>query len=347
MGQVVVQDGAVLPKAVIDQAEADDRMQEAEIAAQKVVEAAQAAAPAPVTPVPVAAPVAAPAALAPPSASEQALRQQLLMEQQKNQSLLGRIDAVAPQAAAQTAELKAQIARLEAQIVAVPPQPVIPAHLAHLTPEERELHAGQGLPVEARMAQGLAEQQTQKAAQQIAQQTQANAEANAALSQRVAETEQAAAEERQQQRTHLILQQVEQLGTPAVSLNSDPGFNLWIDRIDPRSTTGATYKERGWQAMDRGDVHAVNELMQEYLGSGLAIDPRVTAQIKPATSSVVAPVIKQPEPETIMEHEATAFLNDKALNRCHHPNGAPMTQTEIDEISAKIDRAMAEGRIQA
>jgi|GEM_PF-2599725 len=345
MGTVVIQDGAAIPEAIVRQQEADERAQQAEIAARKAALVAKPVDPPQPEPTP-AAPSPAPAPTVTPTPSPAPvpaqgdvqtellqMRRELAVERQRNQSLQGRIDALGPQTAEVVKELRTQNAMLLKRLEQ-PPAPAVPAYQMYLKPEEREVYApGNELPPEARMARGEIEQAT----------AQIRAE-NAALLARLDRLEQGTQAERQDHQTMMVMQEVEKMQPGAIDLNSDPVFIDWLKNRDPRSRTGASYEMRGVSALERGDAHAIAELMKEFLGQGLVTDPRIAAQIKPELTTVT-PAVKPPVKETVTVLEATMFFQDKALGRCRNADGSPMSQAQVDEVEKRINSAIDEGRV--
>jgi len=339
MGTVVIQDGAAIPEAVKRQAEEDDRKEQAEIAARKVAEVAKPPeeilppeAPVPATTLPPVAPAVEPVGVGGDTNQLVQMQRDLALERQRNQTLQGRIDAIGPQSAELVRELREQNQALMKRLD-TPTGPVVPPHLAHLNPEEREVYANQELPPEVRMAQGEIE----------ASAARFRAE-NAALKERLDRMEQGTTTDREDGRAMLVMQEVEKICPGAMAVNKDPVFIQWLNNQDHRSINGASYGDRGYAAMERGDSYAISELINEFLATGQITDPRITAQIKPELTTAT-PALKQSVKETVLLSEAEAFYNDKALGRCKNPDGSPMTKEQIDSVDKRIDLAMTEGRV--
>ena len=337
----VQQDGAAVPAAVVKQAAEDERAQQAEIAAQKAAAAAKVpeptAEPAPEpTPTPQAPPVVQPQApVAQPGLEQQVqnLQQQLVLERQRNQTLQGQMKSLGPQTAEIIRDLRAQVDELK-QAVQSPPTPSVPPHELYLSAEERAAYQGEELPVETRMARGYADA--------VLGQVQ---EMHRSLSADIAALKEGNTQDREAQRRAVLMDEVEKRMPGARDINLSPAFDDWLSYPDHRSITGATYGERGAQAMARGDAAAVQELMQDFLASGLATDPRITAQIKPEATTVT-PAVKPPvEKDMVPLSNINAFYNDVALGRAKNPDGSLMSEAQIQETQAKIDLAEREGRI--
>ena len=344
MGKVHIQEGAAIPDRVMRQMEKDEKAQQAEIAAQKVREAAQVAPddepegepqPEPLPPAPAPAPTPAPTAQPVPSDSEaraKALEAQLQLERQRNLTLQGKINALGPQTAQAMKELREELAALkkdrQAQQV-----PAVPAYLQHLEPEEREVYAGGKLPPELRMARGEIDAATAPLMAELAAQ---RAE--------IENMRRGATEQQTSSHVSRVMSEVSKQVPGATEINADPLFDAWLDNADPRSMTGSTLRERGETSLNRGDVTGVVELMKEFLGTGLVTDPRIMGQIKPGVSGVT-PVVKPPQVVRIPESEAAQFFQDKNRGRCVNADGSLMTQAQVSEIEKVIDLAMAEGRI--
>jgi hypothetical protein len=342
MSKVHVVEGAVIPDRVMKQMEEEEREQQAEIAAQKVRQAARAAEEglegepqpepvAPVHPTPEPTTVVQPV-VADAEARARALEAELNLERQRNQTLQGKINALGPQTAQAVREMREELAALKRERQA-PPVPTIAPYLQHLKDAEREVYDGQEAPPEVRMARGELDAAT---AQLRAEQAELRAE--------IENMRRGANEQQHASHASRVMAEVEKQVPHASAINADPTFDAWLDGPDPRSITGASLRERGETCMSRGDATGVSELMKEFLGTGLVTDPRVMAQIKPGVSNVT-PVVKPPRVETVNLSEALAFLSDKAHGKCVNADGSPMSASQIAETEKVIDLAMDEGRI--
>lgn len=344
MSKVHVVEGAVIPDRVMRQMEEEEREQQAEIAAQKVRQAARAAEeglegepqPEPVAPdqpTPEPTPAVQPApVVADAEARARALEAQLQLERQRNQTLQGKINALGPQTAQAVREMREELAALKRERQA-PPAPTIAPYLQHLKDEEREVYAGQEAPPEVRMARGEIDA--------VAAQLRAEFAAQRA---ELDDIRRGNTEQQHASHASRVMAEVEKQVPHASAINADPAFDAWLDGADPRSITGSSLRDRGETCMSRGDATGVSELMKEFLGTGLVSDPRVMAQIKPGMSSVT-PVVKPPQVVRIPESEASQFFQDKVRGKCVNADGSPMSQAKIEEIEKAINLAMDEGRI--
>lgn len=345
MGKVHIQEGAAIPDRVMRQMEEDEKAQQAEIAAQKVREAAQSVSddepegepqPEP-APEPSQPPAPQPEPTAEPvkvdlDARAKALEAQLQLERQRNLTLQGKINALGPQTAQAMKELREELAALKKDREAHQ-KPAIPAYLQHLKPEERDVYADGELPPEVRMARGEIDAATAPLLAELAAQ---RAE--------IEKMRQGATEQQTSSHVSLVMSEVAKQVPEANEINADPLFDAWLDGADPRSVIGSSRRERGETCLNRGDATGVAELMKEFLGTGVGSDARIMGQIKPGVSGVT-PVVKPPQVVRIPESEAAQFFRDKSREQCVNADGSPMTQAQINDIEKVIDLAMAEGRI--
>lgn len=148
-----------------------------------------------------------------------------------------------------------------------------------------------------------------------------------------------------------ILDAIEKALPGGAALNEDPLFNRWLDLPDPRSSTGATYLERGKDCWKRGDINGIVSLMQEHLeefppepGSD-DVDPRVAAMVKPPKVKG-QDTITVSEPDQWKESDIARFYEHQALRRLVNPDtGAPMTKEEEAAMEASINEAIASGNV--
>ena len=200
------------------------------------------------------------------------LKADLDLERRRNDTLKGIADK---QVVGQVKELAGQIAELKAQLTEAKR---VPAHLRKLTEEEREaLGSDTDLPLETRMALGIAEENQENMLAQI----------NALSSELAAmreNQETSAAKSENDRFTESFFSTVEGEIPGARAVNdSSPQWHVFLDKKVPGNVRGKTYREVCQSYFDNGDTRGFISVMQSFLGSSASggVDRRVLAQVKP------------------------------------------------------------------
>ena len=334
-----------VPDAVQKQADLSDKLMDEHIAAQNAEPETPTAVAEPVAPVPEATPAVTttefpvvfgkptPASPGPVAGELERLRkenaqfrQSQTAADQRNASLKGMIDK-------QRVDFEAQIAAIGAKVAAAPKVPEVPAHLRHLTPEERELLKDEPEGIEARMAKGIAEAEAAKA----------NAGGNEKITALEAEIAQIRGQGQRSQEEKFFAA-VDEHSPGASQINkSDPRWDQFLNLPDPDSTTGAFYRDRGEYLMNLGDVKGIAALMDAFKKEvGIDVNLRVEAQLKPATAgnpdNAGAPGGGAQKP--VWKRSQVALFYSKKQR-----DSAFAASKEAKSLEADIDSAQEDGRI--
>jgi len=266
------------------------------------------------------------------------LKRKLALAEQRNATLQGMIKAKGNQSDKSAYEsLQAEMATMKEQIANRSTEPSVPDRLRHLEGEEREVYGKEADSVEVRMARGIAEGMVEKAVA---------AERNARLAQeeRLAILERQSTEAQGEAGESAVLDAAETLLPGAKEINRDILFIAWLDKKDPHNVRGASYNDRGQDAMNRGDARGVVELMKDFLKDVPEANPRVAAQVMPSKvkGTETTKVVAKPK---VTQSEAAAFYRDKARGMLRNKDGSPMSVEDAVRIEGIIDEALQAGAV--
>ena len=265
-------------------------------------------------------------------------------EAQRRKTLEGRILAESKAQRAQTELLTQQLAEMR-QSLEARREPEIPAHLRHLSAEEREAYASEEPPTEVRMMQGVVEAGQQKVAAELAMLKQ---QLESERQQRLRVEQQAHVDTR----LTAVLKQVEQVHPGAMAMNDDPLFESFLDMADPNATalkqdgTPWTYRDTSFPLIESGNAKALAGLFAEFEQSGFydrAVSPAVAAQVKPSPSAP-APPQRQTAPVFNIE-DIDALEAAVRAGSATHPDGRPYTDEDLLALLDQAIPAALEGNV--
>ena len=261
------------------------------------------------------------------------LEAELAKERQRNESLQGLIKKQGPEMAETIRKLKAEIDDLK-KANEKPAEPPMDPRLKHLNEDERSLYKGEQESVEVRMARGIAEAEIEKERQ-----------ARKKLEERLAAIESTAVTAVRDNVTDKFMQEVEVLLPGATRINAEDSFDSWLDKPDPRSRNGGTYRDRGVFLMSRQDATGVADLMKEYLEGNPEVSAELMSQVKPVQSRIPESGGPTKSKPVVQESEIAAFYKDKATGNLRNADGSKMSKEDADRIETEIESAMKDGRV--
>ena len=254
----------------------------------------------------------------------------------------------------QKAKYEERLKGLEDKIAAIarekqePREPQVPAHLRHLTPEEREEY-GSEESIVLKQARGLIEDNVQSASKTLAEKLSALEGMVKSIVTEKENQQKSAAESK-------IWAAVETLIPNAREINDDIQFQEWLLSPDPDSLTGANMLKKAEMAFELGDVKTVaNVLKQGADALGFEIPEPADSQepasqrtpaIKPNRQTAQSAPTSTQKGRNIPVSEIMAFYD--AMNSAkglRKKDGSTWTQQEIDAKEKEYERAMEEGRI--
>jgi hypothetical protein len=237
-------------------------------------------------------------------------------------------------------------------------QPQVPAHLAHLSEEEREAYRNEPLPVEARMAQGVVSATERRLLAKIERLEKQHAEEMEAIRDARQKTETKSNEDKVWAAVNEL--RVRQGLPPNAHLfDTQPEVQGWLQEIDPDNPLGLTRAQVGGVHLEAGDARSLHQMILDCENQSVptpqgeeAVTPEVQAQVKPSA------VRARTAPKTTQKPKLEATAIRRFYQSTLNPNGTPVdlagkpiigtpseVRKRVAEIEVEIEREADAGNV--